>query len=484
MTTEHGDHTTRVARSAVRGVALLAVRQVLAQALNVLGYVRLARVLAPAELGVFAIVLFAFGVLTALGGAGLQASLVRAADEPSDTDYRAVFAVQELIIALVVVAAWLAAPVLAQLYSRPPGEATLFRLAAVALAITSFQAIPNAHLERGLAFGMVATVEVSQTLVYNLVAVALVYAGFGTLSVGLALVARSLTGAVVASILRPWDARPQWDRASIGEHLAIALPLQGTALVTQLRDGLTPIFIGVTAGAAAVGYVQWATTVVAAPLWATMVAQRVYLPVFARVQQDRAALGRFVEQALRATHALVAPGAVLILALVEPITRLVFGAQWLPAIPIFLLLWPTTLFVPTTLAVLALLTAVGDTRTGFAFATAWAVVMWAVGIPLVLAFGPVGYGLASLAVQATSVALFRRAQARVPFRIAGPIALPWSWAATIGVATYVAAALWPVTTIVGLVGYGLAALAVYVAGVVVIAPGDVRQLAAWLRGSA
>ena len=42
---------------------------------------------------------------------------------------------------------------------------------------------------------------------------------------------------------------------------------------------------------------------------------------------------------MRATHALVAPCAVLMLALIQPITVLVFGPQWLPALPIFRLLW-------------------------------------------------------------------------------------------------------------------------------------------------
>ena len=468
----------------MRGVALLAVRQVLAQALNVVGYVLLARVLAPGDLGVFAIALFTFAILSACGGAGLQPSLVRAPDEPSAEDYRAVFTVQEAIIAAVVLAAWIAAPHLAALYGRPVGEAAVFRLAALALAITSFQAIPSARLERRLDFGAVALVEVAQAFAYNATAVLLVYTGWGTVSVGAALVARAIVGAAIATAIVPWSARPLWSWPRVREHLRIGLPLQGGVLVTQLRDGITPAFIGVVAGTAAVGYVQWAQTVATAPLWPTMILQRVYLPAFARVQHERAELGRFVEQALRATHALVAPGAVLTLVLIEPITRLVFGPQWTAAIPIFVLLWPATLIAPSTIALLALLNAVGDTRTGFAFAVLWALVTWALGVPCVLAFGALGFGLASLGVQATAIALFRRARERAPFRLLPAVAPPWLAAAGAGLAIFVAARVRPCTTVAELAAYGAVGLFMYALGVLLIAPRETRQLLAWMRGRA
>ena len=67
------------------------------------------------------------------------------------------------------------------------------------------------------------------------------------------------------------------------------------------------------------------------------------------------------------------PCAVLILALIEPITVLVFGAQWLAAVPIFRILWIGNLIVPTTTAVLAFLAALGDTRTSLRFAFIWLV---------------------------------------------------------------------------------------------------------------
>src|SRR6185436_4093771 len=328
------------------------LRQVFAQALNLAGYAVLARLLEPADIGVLGIALFVFGFLGTIGGAGLQASLIRLPDEPTREDYAAVFTLQEAIMGVITLATIVAAPWLAELYSRPPDEAWLFRLVGVTLFVTSFQAIPAALLERRLDFGKVALVEVSQALAYNVIVVALVWLGWGTLSFGVALLARALTGALLATAVSPWSARLRWDWPRAASFLRVGAPLQGTALVSQLKDSITPIFIGLAAGAAAVGYVQWAQTLAAGPLWASMVLSRVYLPTFARVQRQPETLARFVEQAVRATHALVAPVAVLIFALIEPITLLVFGAKWMDALPIFRILWLQNLIVPTTTALL------------------------------------------------------------------------------------------------------------------------------------
>jgi len=473
-----------IAREAVRGGGLLGLRQVFAQALNLAGYAILARLLGPTEIGVLGIVLFVFTFLGTCGGAGLQASLIRLPDEPTADDYRAVFTLQEAIMGVIALFAFAAAPWLAALYGRPPEEVWLFRLVGITLFVTSFQAIPAAKLERRLDFGRVALVEVSQALAYNVVVVALVWRGWGTLSFGVALLVRALTGALLASAVSPWSARPRWDWAQASSFLRIGAPLQGTAVVSQLKDSITPIFIGLAAGTATVGYVQWAQTLAAGPLWASMVLSRVYLPTFARVQREPATLARFVEGAVRATHALVAPAAVLILVLIEPITAIVFGPQWLPAVPIFRILWIANLIVPTATAVLAFLAALGDTRTSLRFAFIGFAATWLLGVPLVMLAGGIGYALANAGVLATNLLLFRVARGRLNFRLLPAMVPVWLWAFTVGALVHVAARFHPVTGLVQLAVYLAAGGFLYAAGLFFLAPRDVRQVWDWTRGRA
>jgi O-antigen/teichoic acid export membrane protein len=211
---------------------------------------------------------------------------------------------------------------------------------------------------------------------------------------------------------------------------------------------------------------------------------RVYLPTFARVQRHPETLARFVEGAVRATHALVAPCAVLILTLIEPITVLVFGAKWLGALPIFRILWLGNLIVPTTTAVLAFLSALGDTRTSLRFAVIWLVTTWLFGVPLVLAFGGVGYALANAGVLATNLLLFRVARARLPFYVLPATAPVWLWAATVGVLVHVAVRVHPCVSLWQLGAYLGGGGLLYVAGLAVLAPRELRQVWDWIRGKA
>jgi hypothetical protein len=91
---------------------------------------------------------------------------------------------------------------------------------------------------------------VSQALAYNVVVVALVWRGYGDgeLRRGAPRPRRDRRGA--------GDARePVVGRLALGlaaraaAFLRIGLPLQGSALVGQLKDSITPIFIGLAAGA-------------------------------------------------------------------------------------------------------------------------------------------------------------------------------------------------------------------------------------------
>jgi O-antigen/teichoic acid export membrane protein len=266
------------------------------------------------------------------------------------------------------------------------------------------------------------------------------------------MLARSLTGAILINRASPWSIRWRWDWERASVHLKFGVPYQGVGFISLLKESITPVFIGLLLGAVSVGYINWAQMVAAYPVLALGVMQRVYLPAFARLQLHRESLSQFVEQVLRATNGLVAPAAILTLVLIQPLTKYVFGEKWLAALPLFYLLWGANIFVPTASPVFALLNALGHSRTTLKFAVIWMAGTWALGAPLVLAFGMIGFAIANICVQLTNLMLFREAQSRVRFRIL-PIVLPaWYVAAAIGLATYFMVHLAPPT---GLLGVGL-----------------------------
>jgi len=472
-----------IASRALRGGAVLGARQVVVQGANLLGFVVLARLLSPGEVGTVFMALFAQSMLTSLAALGLGTSLVRLPREPDDEDLRTVLATQQLVALPLAAACWLAAPAAVVGALAPPGDAIVMRAVALAVVLLPLQAGSLARLERRLDFARVARVEVAQAIAFNGVAAGLVAAGAGVGGVAVAFVVRAIVGVALALHAEPWRVGWRLDVARARPLLRFGVPLQAGALMSLAKDGLSPILVGATAGAAAVGLIEWAQALATYATVALMILPRVYVPAFARVQHEPAALARLVGHAVLAANAVVAPLAVVTLVLFAPIVDLVFGARWHAARELFYWLWCANLVVPTVTPLVGLLTAVGRSRAVLALSATWTLGTWLAGAPLVLALGPIGFGVANLLVQASAIWVLRLAREHVEVPLLPRVLPPWTCAAAVGALTLVVARLWPPSSIVALAALALASLGAYAGALALLLPREARLAWAALRGT-
>jgi len=470
-----------LARRAIRGGVALGTRQVLVQGANLLGFVVLARLLGPAELGTVVMALFAQGALTSVASLGLGTSLVRLPREPDAGDLRAVLATQHLVAIPLALACWLVAPTAVALTLSSPGAVVALRAVALAVVLVPLQTVPLACLERRLDFAHVARVEAVQALAYNGVGVLLVWAGAGVPGVAIALLVRALAGALLATLAAPWPIGWRVDLARVRPLLRFGIPLQAASWMSIVKDGLSPVLVGLTAGAAAVGLIEWAQALATYATVALMILQRVYVPAFARVQGEPGELGRLVGHAVLAANAVAAPIAVVTLVLFEPIVDLVFGARWHAARELFYWLWCANLVVPTVTPLVGLLTAAGRSRAVLALSAAWMGGTWLLGAPLVLALGARGFGIANLLVQASAFWVVRLAREHVRVALLPRVLPPWSCAAATGIATLLVVRAWPPSSIVALASLAAASLALYALVLGLVLPREVRVAWAALR---
>jgi O-antigen/teichoic acid export membrane protein len=418
-----------VGEMAARGALALGARQIVVWVISLGSGIVLARLLSPADFGVFAIASFVLTAFMVFGDAGLGASLIRQQDEPSLADYRSVFFVQQAIVITVVVACWATASVVVSLYGLNESYAWFIRLMALGLLITSFQTISVIRLERRLAFPRLGMINAIEAATFSGTAIAFAVAGAGVYSFGAALVAQALVGATLYLTASPW--RIGWERPTreLRSRLAFGIPYQGVGVVSLVKDSISPVFIGLSLGATQVGYVKWSQTLAAYALFAIQALQRLFMPTFARLQHDPERLRRAVESVLTACNAVVAPVAMITLVLAHPIAQVVYGDKWIPALPLFYAFWCANALVPTAAPVMGLLNALGSSRLVFSFAFLWFAGTWVLSVPLILTMGALGYGIATAALQITNLAFFRAAQRRAAFSIVKPAAFPWLLAA-------------------------------------------------------
>jgi O-antigen/teichoic acid export membrane protein len=412
---EEGWTPGKVAHEAVGGALALGSRQLLVQAFNVAGGVLLARHLTPEEFGIYAVVVFMLAFMNAFGDVGLAASLIRQPSEPKDADYRSIFTVQQILVAFFVGLWWVFAPWVASLYGLDPDDAWLFRLAALSLLITSFQVIPRVRLERHLAFHKLAIVEVTQALVYNSVAVILAMRGLGAMSFAIALVGRALVGAVLSNWVERWAMGWEWNWSLVRERLRFGLSYQGALVVNLLKDTINPIFVGIFVGAAAAGYINWATMVANYPLIAVMVLQRLYMPVFARLAEWPENLARALHSAIGLISAVAYTAGFLLYVFRDPLTVAIFGAKWTPALELFLPFTLITVLLTPTIIAFGALIALGHSGTVFRFTVAVAIATWVLGPASIVAYGWLGWGWANFGANLIDLLILYELKKRIGF---------------------------------------------------------------------
>lgn len=424
-------------RTMKAAVALL-VRQGATNGLAAGAGILLARLLAPADFGLYAVAAFVLTFAAIFADAGLAASLVRQSSPPTTHEIRAVFTAQQILVLSIVAALWLAAPLFASWYGLPPSQAWFFRILSLTLVFGSFQTIPSLLLERSLDFNALAKVEILQSVVYQGSMVLAAWKGWGAWSFALAGVLRAVVGASAMAALRPWPIGWSWDWAVAAPRLRFGLMLQGSSLVNVTKDSIVPIFLGLLAGPSAVGLVGWAGTIAAYPILALMPLGRLYFPVFARMQHDREALARAMERIIGWTNRIAAPVTVVMLVLSEPMTRIVYTAKWLPALDLMRMLALANLLSATATPCLGMLNGLGLPHLSFRMSVLWLVATWIVGAPMILWLGTLGFGVANLAATSVNLYLFRMCRKEAPFRILPAIGRAWSAAFAAGLATFAA----------------------------------------------
>lgn len=462
-----------------RSAMALGLRQAVVQALSLAGAVALARLLTPAEFGIYGITVFVLQFLVVFGDAGLAAGLVREEAEPSEADFRAVFTFQQVLVAALVTAAALLSPVWNAWMEPGSGIGPLLAAAMAALVLASFQTLPAARLERHLRFDRLAVVEVAQAVAFNAVAVGAALAGLGASSMAVALVARAATGAVAMQLVSPWRTAWGWDFARVRRRLRFGLAYQGSSFVSMAAESLVPVFVGATIGHEAVGGLFFARMLAFHPFVVVAMVQRVMLPMFARLQSRPAELARAASATLLAVSALAVPVQATVLALEEPLVRIVFGEQWLEWLGVFRLLWVAALLEPPLLVAVAMLNALGRSGRTLRYIVEATALTWAAGVPLLMAFGVHGYGLALLLLLVLKAKLVREADAVTGNRSFATMALVWTAAAAGGGAAALLVRLYPPAGLGGLAAAVATSLAVDAVALALLAPGPAR--AAWRR---
>ena len=318
----------------------------------------LARLLAPEQFGLIAMVTVFITISNVLIDAGFSQALIQR-KEVRDLDVTTVFYFNLLIAVILAVSLYCFAPFIARFYDSE--ELTLIvRVLSINLLFAGLGAVHKAKMTREMRFKKLFLVSFPATLLGGLVGIAMAYQGYGVW----ALVTQSLLmrGMITGLlwIFTGWRPSLAFDFACIKEMFPYGSRLAVSGVLNTGFSNLYVLVIGKVFTPVEVGLFQRARLFQQLPVQNIQaIVGRVAFPLFSSVQDDPTRMKRGLRKAIQLVSLLVLPCMALLAAISEPMVLVLIGVKWQACVPYLKLLCFVGALYPLHAMNLNLLAAIG-----------------------------------------------------------------------------------------------------------------------------
>ena len=293
----------------------------------------LARILAKNDFGLIAVAVVAINYLSVLKDLGLGAALIqRKGDirEAANTVFTINLVIGLILSALVIPLA----PFIAD-YFNDPQITPVLRWMGVSFLINALGSIHTNWLVRDLEYRRKLVPELGSALTKGVVSIGMAFLGYGVWSLVFGQLAGALASVVLVWIVLPWRPRLTFDRKAAGSLLKFGTSVTAVDILTQITDNIDYVIVGRIFGLVPLSIYTLAyrlpEMLLIGNLW---VMGGVVFPAFSTIQDRPNELRRGFLASVRFVELIAVPICLGLLIAADPIVRVVFGDQWLEAIPI------------------------------------------------------------------------------------------------------------------------------------------------------
>lgn len=423
----------------------------------------LARLLAPAEFGVLAMLSIFISLAAVMAESGLGAALIQR-QRSTALEESSVFYFNAGIGAAMTLALAACAPLVAALY----GEPQLFAITIAMSFNILFNALGSIHgalLIREGRLGLQLRIGLVAGIVSGCIGLLMALKGHGAWS----LVAQSLSGSILGTFLlwrwHCWRPTRAFSLRALRPLLRFGAALMAAGLLEAAFGRLHTLLIGRLHGAAPLGlYMRASTTQQLPQMMLGSAMQKVTFPLLAAERDDAAHLLASARHSLRSASLLYVPAILGLAATAPALVPFLFGAVWIPSVPVLQVLCLAGSLYPLHQVNLTLLKALGHSSLFLRIEVLKKIILVSLlllAVPmglLAVAWSQVAAGVAAVLINARyahgllGYGLWRQLRDFLPFLVAGgtmsilvwwlDTLLPWPYAAallaqiTAGVAIY------------------------------------------------
>lgn len=292
----------------------------------------LARIIGPAEFGLFGIAMLTLSGAKRLSRLGIDAALIHHADDDVDAYLDTAWTMRVargVFLAALLVA--LAGPI-ATLFSEP-AVVRLLRTLAVVPLLTGLRNPGVVYLEKNLAFDRRFAYLLAGRLCYVGAAFAAAVVSPTVWALVAGVLAGNLTWLVASFVVDTYRPQLSFDRSRARELVAYGRWIFASTVLSFLSGHGDDGFVGWFLGTAALGFYRVGYRFSNAPTTEiTQTVSTVVFPTYAKLQDDPAALRRGFLDTLTLVAAVTIPASVGIILVTRPFVAAVLGPDWLPMV--------------------------------------------------------------------------------------------------------------------------------------------------------
>ena len=292
----------------------------------------LARLLAPDDFGLIALVMAVIAIANVFVQSGLGTALIQKKDA-DETDFSSVFYASLLLAAVVYAIIFFTAPLIADFYDKQ-ALIPVIRVLTLSLFIGVFNSIQYAYVARHMMFKKLFFRSIGSMIPSSIIGIVMAFTGFGVW----ALVAQQLSNAFLSVVIMwfvvPW--RPQWifSFERLKKLFSFGWKLLFSSVIDTVYSQIQSFIIGKMFSTASLAFFDRGSHfpyIVVNNINNSI--QAVMLPSLSAYQDDRPQVKKMVRRAIVTSSFLIIPMMAGLAAAAEPIVKILLGDKWLPCVP-------------------------------------------------------------------------------------------------------------------------------------------------------
>lgn len=319
--------TDSLKQKTTKGLFWSSVERFSNQGVSFIFSIILARILAPSDFGIVAMIGIFFAVAQSFVDSGFSNALVRKTDRrEEDLSTCFYFNIGVGIVAYIVL--FLIAPFIADFYNQPI-LSPIIRITGLGVVLNSLCVVQQALFTIKIDFKSQAKVTLSATIISGIVGVVLAYQGYGVWALVWQGVVMSLVRMGLLWLMSKWRPKAGFSKDSFHYLFGYGSKLLASGLLDTIYNNIYPIVIGKFYSPAQLGNYSRALSFAQLPSSnITSILQRVTFPVLSTIQDDLPRLQTNYRRLLKLSAFIVFPLMMGLAAVAFPLIRVVLTPKW------------------------------------------------------------------------------------------------------------------------------------------------------------